>query len=433
MQTVQKQYAEKLSTVPDVLAKIRSGDKIVTGFSAGEPQALLSQMHTIAPQVENVELWTAMSFPKYEVLMNPDMKGHFEANTWFHGPGSRAAFDAGIISTVPAHLHNGIWRSIEVEKPNIFFGTCTPPDQHGYVYMAMGLVYERIMLERETTMVVLEVNPNMPRVYGETEIPISRVDHFIEVDYPVPALPPAQPSERDLVIGQNAASLVHDGDTFQLGIGAIPNAVALAFMDKKNLGVHTEMLSSSVADLVEAGVVNGSRKTLHKGKIIATFMLGDQKLYDFADCNPSVQLLDGRYVNDPRVIAQNDNMVSINTTIQVDLSGQACSEGIGHRMYSGSGGQNDTAEGAIHAKNGRSILCLYSTAKNDTISTIVPTFYPGAVVTLSRNNIDYIVTEYGIALMKGQSIRQRAKNLIAIAHPKFREELAYAVKEQGII
>jgi acyl-CoA hydrolase len=204
-------------------------------------------------------------------------------------------------------------------------------------------------------------------------------------------------------------------------------------MGKKDLGVHTEMIPSCVADLVETGVINGRRKTLHPGKIVGTFMLGDRRLYDLAHNNPSFCLMRGDYVNDPFVIARNDNMVSINTTIQVDLTGQAFSESVGFRMYSGSGGQNDTAEGAIHAKNGRSIICLYSTAKDGSISTITPSAYPGAAVTLSRNNIDYVVTEHGIAHIKGLSIRRRAERLISIAHPKFQDELRKAVRNEKII
>ncbi|HWQ62375.1 MAG TPA: acetyl-CoA hydrolase/transferase C-terminal domain-containing protein, partial [Negativicutes bacterium] len=222
------------------------------------------------------------------------------------------------------------------------------------------------------------------------------------------------------------------GDTVQLGIGGIPNAVAQAFLTKQDLGVHTEMITSSMADLAEAGVITGRRKTLHKGKMIGTFALGTQKLYDFIDGNPAVQLLRGDYVNNPFVIARNDNMVSINTALQVDLTGQICSESIGLKTYSGTGGQNDTAEGAIHARNGRSIIALYSTARDGTISTIQPWLTPGAAVTLSRNNIDYVVTEYGIAPLKARTIRQRVANLIAVAHPDFRRELGEAAFKNEI-
>lgn len=318
-----------------------------------------------------------------------------------------------------------------MKPPNVFIGTVTPMDKHGYCKTSISALYEKVFIEN-ADLVIMEVNPNLPNVGGDTELPIDEIDYIIEVDRPVPILPVAEICDTDLIIGEYVASLVNDGDTIQLGIGGIPNAVALAFMSKKDLGVHTEMITSSMADLALAGVVTGKRKNLHKGKMIGTFALGTQKLYDFIDNNPSVQLLRGEYVNNPFVIAQNDNMVSINTGIQVDLSGQICSESIGLKTWSGTGGQNDTAEGAIHAKNGRSIIALNSTAKNGTISTIQPWLNPGAVVTLSRNNIDYIVTEYGIAPMKARTIRERVENLIAVAHPDFREELRQAAFKNEI-
>jgi acyl-CoA hydrolase len=428
----ESKYKSKLITVDVALSMIKSGDKIVTGFGAGEAQSFLGKLHEIRAQVENVGVWMSMTFPKYEFFSNPEMAGHFEANSWFHGPGSRAALGSGLVSSVPAHLHNGIRRTFEVERPNIFVGCCPPIDRQGFVKMSLSVIYERLACEKCKT-IIMEVNPNMPDVWGDTEVSIDNVDYYIETDRPLSIIPPPPINEKDMMIGRNAASLVNDGDTIQLGIGSIPNAVAICFMEKKDLGVHTEMISASIVDLVEAGVINGKRKTLYPGKIVGTFILGDQKLYDFVDNNPSILLLRGEYVNNPSVVAQNDNMVSINTAIQVDLSGQVYSESIGSRMWSGSGGANDTAEGAIHAKNGRSIICLYSTAKDDTVSTITPSAYPGAVVSLSRNNVDYIVTEYGIAPMKGLSIRKRAQNLIAVSHPKFRDELEKAVKDNQII
>jgi len=428
-----EKYKSKVRSVEDVLRVIKSGDRIVTSFGAAEPRSILSRLHEIKDRVENVTVFTSFSMLNYEFMMRPDMAGHFETSTWFHGPGSRAAMDAGgNVSAVPSHLHNGSRRTADVDKPNVFMGMCTPVDKHGYVKLSMSLIFERLMLE-ECDTIILEVNPNLPNVWGETEVHIDQVDHFVEVDRPVPTIPIAPLNEKDLAIGRYVASLVNDGDTVQFGIGSIPNAVAKSLMGKKDLGVHTEMISSAIVDLVEAGVVNGSKKTLHPRKIIGTFVLGDQRLYDFVDDNPAVWLLPGGYVNHPFVVAKNDNMVSINTSMQVDLTGQAFSESIGHKMYSGSGGQNDMSEGAIHAKNGRSIICLYATAKDDSISAIVPEGYPGGIVTLSRNNLDYVVTEYGIAPLKGLSIRQRTENLINIAHPKFRDELRQAVIDKKII
>ncbi|KYZ76460.1 acetyl-CoA hydrolase [Anaerosporomusa subterranea] len=406
----------------EALALIKSGDEIVAGFCGGEPMAILKQLHTIKDRVTDVTVWYSLGMGKYEFFTNPELKLHFTTNSWFHGFGAREAHSLGTVSFQPGHLHNAFTRKIEVKPPNVFIGTVTPMDQHGYVKTSLSVLYEKTFVEH-ADLVIMEVNPHLPNVGGDTELPIDLVDYFVEVDRPIPVLPTAEVQELDKIIGGYVASLVNDGDTIQLGIGGIPNAVALAFMDKKDLGVHTEMITSSMAALAEAGVITGSKKSLHRGKMIGTFALGNQKLYDFLDGNPSVQLLRGNYVNNPFVIAKNDNMVSINTALQVDLSGQVCSESIGLRTYSGSGGQNDTAEGAIHAKNGRSIIALYSTAKNGTISAIQPWLTPGAAVTLSRNNIDYIVTEYGIAPMKARTIKQRVENLIAIAHPDFRSEL----------
>ncbi|MPN08513.1 Butanoate coenzyme A-transferase [bioreactor metagenome] len=244
-------------------------------------------------------------------------------------------------------------------------------------------------------------------------------------------MPEIGPEEK--AIGEHVASLIHDGDTIQLGIGSIPDAAAMAFRGKKDLGVHTEMITSSVADLAEEGVINNKRKSYFKDRMLGTFIFGDEKLYRFVDRNPAIQLMDSEFVNNPFEIAKNDNMVSVNTSMAVDLTGQAASETIGTLQYSGSGGQNDTAEGAIHAKNGRSILALKSTAKNGTVSAVSACLPLGSVVTLSRNNVDYIITEFGIAKMKGMDVSERAQALIAIAHPDFREALTAEAKKYNFL
>jgi acyl-CoA hydrolase len=284
--------------------------------------------------------------------------------------------------------------------------------------------------------VILELNPSHPRTFGDTELHISQVDYCIETDYPVPVLPDVQSNERDEIIGKYIADYINDGDTIQLGIGGIPYAVAAALMSKKDLGVHTEMLTSGIMKLTKAGVVTNSRKNMHNGKTVATFALGTKELYDFMDDNPSVQILDGNYVNDPAVIGLNDNQVSINTTLGMDLTGQCCSESIGHKQFSGTGGQADTVTGAQKSKNGRSFIALYSTAnvKNESgerelVSKIVPMLRPGSIVSLSRNDIDFVVTEYGVAALRGTSVKDRVQRLISIAHPDFREELERGAKE----
>ncbi|MCR4442450.1 MAG: acetyl-CoA hydrolase/transferase C-terminal domain-containing protein [Peptococcaceae bacterium] len=418
----QQMYNSKKITVEQALGLIRSGDEIVAGFCGLEPMAVLSRLHTIKDRVEDVTVWFSLGMGKYEFFTNPELKNHFHTKSWFYSGGIRSAHSLGTVSYQPGHLHNAMTRKLQVSCPRVFIGTATPMDRHGYVKVSLSVLYEKEFIEK-ADLVIMEINPRLPNVGGDTEIHIRDIDYVIEVDRPIPELPPSEVTEVERTIGAYVASLVNDGDTIQLGIGAIPNAVAQPFMDKHDLGVHTEMITTSMADLAEAGVITGRKKTLHRGKIVGTFALGSQKLYDFLDENPSVILMRGPYVNDPYVIAQNDNMVSINTALQVDLTGQVCSESIGTQHYSGTGGQTDTAVGAIHAKNGRSIIAVYSTAKGGTISTIQPWLSPGAAVTLQRNNVDYVVTEYGIACLKARTIRERVENLIAVAHPDFRAEL----------
>lgn len=418
----QELYKSKLITIEEALGKIKSGDEIVAGFCGLEPMAILSKLHTIKDRIENVTVWYSLGMGSYKFFTDTSMKDHLITKSWFYSGGARAAHKLGMVSYQPVHLHNGMTRKLEVNSPNVFIGTVAPMDRHGYVRSSLSVLYEKEFIAK-ADLVIMEVNPNLPIVGGDTELCVDEIDYFVEVDRAIPTLPQMPMSDQEKTIGEYVASLVKDGDTIQLGIGGIPNAAALAFMNKKDLGVHTEMITTSMAELAMAGVITGKRKSLHKGKMVGTFALGSQKLYDFMDNNPSVILMRGPYVNSPFIVAKNDNMVSINTGLQVDLTGQVCSESIGHIQYSGTGGQNDTAEGAIHALNGRSIIALPSTAKEGAISTIQPFLAPGAVVTLSRNNIDYIITEFGIAYMKARTIKERVFNLIAVAHPDFRKEL----------
>lgn len=425
-------YKSKLTSIEEALKQIRSGDEIVAGFCGLEPLAILSKLHTIKDKVENITVWYTLGLTNHKFYSDPEMKDTFTTKVWFYSDPIRKAHELGTVSYQPVHLHNGMTRKLDVTVPRVFIGTVSSMDKHGYFRVPLSVLYEKEFIEK-ADLVIMEVNPNLPQVHGDTHIHISEIDYLVEVDRPVPQLPRAPLSETDKTIGEYVATLVNDGDTIQLGIGKIPDAVAQAFKNKKDLGVHTEMITSSMAELAKAGVITGKRKNLNKGKMVGTFAFGNQELYDFMDNNPSVALMRGPYVNDPFIISQNDNMVSINTALQVDLSGQICSESIGSVQYSGTGGQSDTAIGAIHSKNGRSIIALYSTAKNGEISTIQPFLTPGATVTLHRNNIDYIVTEFGIAQMKGKTIRERANNLIAIAHPNFREDLRIQALKIGIL
>lgn len=432
-------YKDKLITIKDALSMVKSNDMIVTGLGSAEAQLFMNNLHTIADRVENVTVTNCLPMSSGEFL-KAEYRKAFNVDGWFYCPPLRKAHLNGNISFIPNHLHLAGVKRLDHVKPNIYIGSATMPDKHGYISLSLSNTYERRMID-EADIVILEINPNYPRTFGDVEIHYSEVDYLVVVDYEVPAIPDVASSEKDKIIGKYIADMIVDGDCIQLGIGGIPNGVAMALKDKKNLGIHTEMMTSGMVELVKSGVVNGSKKTLHKGKIVCTFALGNKELYEFLDDNPSVLIMDGNYVNDPDIIAKNDNMVSINTTIEMDLTGQCCSESIGPIQFSGTGGQADTAIGAQKAKNGRSIIALYSTAMvrnketrdKEEISKIVPMLKQGAVVSLSRNDVDYVVTEYGVASLRGTNIKERVERLIEISHPKFREELRVQAHEIGLI
>jgi acyl-CoA hydrolase len=313
------------------------------------------------------------------------------------------------------------------------------PDKHGYVSLSLSNTYEQRMIEK-ADIVILEINPNMPYSLGDVQLPVSDVDYMIESNYMPPNMPDAPFNEKDAVIGKLIADMVPDGACIQLGIGGIPNAVGEYLKTKNDLGIHTEMLTNSMVRLAKMGVITGKCKNINKGKMVTTFAMGSQELYDFLDYNPSVAIMDGCWVNDPYTIMQNDNQISINTTLEVDLTGQCASESLGSRQFSGTGGQSDTAIGAQNSKNGMSIIALYSTAmvkgkdgQKHEVSKIVAQLMQGAAVSLSRNDVDRVVTEYGVAELRGTNIRERVDRLIAIAHPDFRTQLREDAVRVGII
>ena len=424
-------YKRKLMTAEEAVRKIHSHDEIIVAVAASEPPGLLSKLHTVKDQVEDVSVVMVLPLGEYDYYMKPEMKGHFILNAWYFGGGCRKVFGQGTVAYNPTHLHNCMAKRIDVKNPRIFFGTAAPMDKNGCLNLSLGIMVEKDAIEN-ADLVVIEVNENLPRTHGDTLIHIRDVDVIVENHRPVPALPSVVPTDKDKLIGQYIAELVEDGSTIQLGIGGIPNAAALFLADKRDLGVHTEMLSDAIVDLVEAGAITGREKTIWKDKIVATFAFGSEKLYDFIHDNPMIEMQRGSVVNDPYVVGQNHKMVSINTTLQVDLFGQCCSEAIGFRQYSGSGGAADTAAGAQKSKGGKSIMALYSTVKEDSLSSIVPVLSPGAAVTLSRNDVDYVVTEYGIASLRGTNLAERVKRLSAVAHPKFRDMLLEEAKKMQL-
>ncbi len=430
----------KIISVEEALKLVKDNDVIVSGMAGAEPKLFLSKLHEVAGQVSGVRVTNCLPFENAEFFVNPAYKSSFSVDSWFYSGSLRKAHQNGNITFIPNHLHLAGRKRFEHVKPNIFVGTATPPDQHGFVSLSLSNVYE-IEACRAADIVILEINPNFPRTFGDVELHVSNIDYMIEVDYKAPILPDAEPNEKDLKIGGFIADKIEDGATLQLGIGGIPNAVAHALMGKKDLGIHTEMLTTGFMHLIKAGAVTGLKKQTHVGKHVCCFALGTQELYDFIDNNPSVQILNGNYVNDPAVIGLNDNQISINTTIEIDLTGQCASESLGHKQFSGTGGQSDTAIGAQNSKGGMSFITLYSTAnvknpetgEREEISKIVPILKPGAGVSLSRNDVDYVVTEYGCVSLRGTSISERVQLLISIAHPKFRDELMQEAKKLELI
>jgi acyl-CoA hydrolase len=396
----------------------------------------MSKFHLVKDKVTDVKVFSVLTLKPYDFYMKPEMKGHFELCSWFHAPGSRQAIKegAGTVTFVPNMLHRAATDRLKVRKPHMFFGTCTPPDEMGFVSLSLGITYEKDIIEA-AEIVVLEVNDKLPRTFGDTHVHIDDVDYFVEYSQVPPTLPSPEPDEIALRIGAHIAHLVDDGSTIQLGIGEIPNAAALSLKDKKDLGVHTEMFVDSMMELYEMGVITNKKKALHKDKFICTFAMGSQKMYNWLHNNPSVEFLRGKYVNDPCILKQNSKMVSINTCIMVDFTGQVASESIGINQYSGTGGQTDTAVGAIEGFDGlgKSIIACRSTARDGKISTIVPVLPEGTAVTLHRSHTDYVVTEHGSVRLTGLTVKERTKALISIAQPEFRAELTEKAEKMGYI
>lgn len=352
----------------------------------------------------------------------PQYDKNFHHNAFFLGGSTRAAAAEGRVDFTPVYFSEipGLLR--EDLRPNVTLLQCSPPDAHGYVSLGVSVDYTKPAAEA-SDLVIAQVNQNMPRTLGDSFLHVTQIGCLVEADTPVIELAPPKIGDVERAIGENVASLVRDGDTLQLGIGAIPDAVLLFLKEKNDLGIHTEMFSDGVVELVEAGVITNKAKTLHRGQSVATFLMGTRRLYDYVNNNPAVAMYPVDYVNDPYVIGQNDNLVSINSCVQVDIMGQVVSTSAGLRQISGVGGQVDFVRGANLSKGGRAIMAMPSTTGKGKISKIVPFLDQGSAVTTTRNEVNYVITEYGIARLKGKSLRQRAEALIRIAHPDFRDEL----------
>jgi acyl-CoA hydrolase len=419
---IKQQYTQKYISPLEAVSKIQSNQTIGVGIAGAEPVGLLTAMSEIAQNVENVHFWTCLPMRPYDIFSKPEMAGHIFNENWFYSYTDRKIHNEGRVSYIPNNLNRASTDKLYSTKGklDVFWGTATPPNDEGYMSLSIGNIVQKDLLEA-ADLKVLEINENLPFTYGDTLVHISEVDYVVENHVPLVELPSVPPSELEQRIGGYIADLIDDGSTIQLGIGGIPNAITAFIMERKDLGIHTEMVVDGMVDLIEAGVVTNRKKTLHPGKTIGAFALGTRKLYDFLDHNKDVEIYRGHYTNDPYVIAKNNKMISVNTALQVDILGQVCSQSIGTRQFSGTGGQLDTHRGAQMSEGGRGIIALRSTVKNDSISTIVPTLAPGAGVTVPSQDVDTIITEYGVAELRGLCVKDRMEALIKIAHPNFRD------------
>lgn len=430
-----KTYESRVATAEQAIAEaVQSGDRIFLTGNCSVPQRLMEALVDHAPNVENVEICHALTIGSSDYVA-PEMEGHIRANSLFIGPNVRKAVQEGRADFTPVLLSEfTLLFKNNVLPLDVAFVHLSPPDEHGFCSYGIETGLTKSPAE-SADIIVAEVNENMPRCLGDSFIHVSRLDYIVPVDYPLMELPMAAGglSDTHIKIGEHIAELIPDGATMQMGIGAIPDAVLKFLGDKRDLGVHTELFSDSVIDMVEAGVITNARKTLHPGKITAGFMIGTNKLYQWAHDNPLIDLHRTEYINDPFVIAQNERQVAINSAIEVDLTGQVCADSIGPKLYSGVGGQLDFIYGASLSEGGVPIIALPATVKGKGISRIVPMLKQGAGVVTTRYHVHYVVTEYGVADLYGKTIRERARALIGIAAPAFRDELTRAAKELNYI
>lgn len=415
-------FRRKTMAARDALRAVESGMRIYIHPGCAEPETLVEALIERAPHVHDVEVVHLLTLGRADYV-EPHMQSHFRHNAMFIGGNVRKAVNEGLADYTPIYLSEieGLFENGQMPL-DVALIQVSPPDAHGFCSFGVG-VDTTLTAARTAKRVIAQVNERMPRTYGDSFIHVSQIDAFVQVDRPLCELPREPITDLQRQIARNVASLIEDGDTLQLGIGGIPDAVLLELTNHRDLGIHTEMISESAIPLIESGVINGARKSLHPRKVILAFLLGTQTMFDFVHDNPVFEFHPCKYTNHPFVIAQNERMVSINSTLQVDITGQVCSDSIGTQFYSGFGGQVDFIRGARHSKGGKPIIAMPATAKDDKISRIVPQLTPGSGVVASRGSVHYVITEFGIAYLHGKSIRERAEALIQIAHPKFRNEL----------
>lgn len=417
-------FRRKSVTAEEAVRHIRSGQRVYVTGNCSVPEKLLDALVERAPELNDVELVQVLTFGRAPQVA-PELAGHLRVNTLFISDNVRKAVNEGRADFTPCFLSEIPLLFRHGHLPlDIALVHVSPPDEHGFCSFGVEVGVTKTAAQ-SAKIVIAQVNPNMPRTLGDAFIHVSKIDYVVAVDAPLPEVHMADSSELAQRIARHIADLIPDGATLQTGIGAIPDAVLRQLGNKRHLGIHTELFSDGVIDLIERGVVDGEMKTLHPGKIVAGFILGTRRLFDFVHDNPIFELHPTEYVNDPFIIAQNDRMVAINSAIEVDLTGQVCADSIGPRLYSGVGGQVDFIYGASRSKGGIPIVAQPSTATigGQPMSKIVPTLKPGAGVVTSRNHVHHVVTEHGVADLYGKTIRQRARALIDIAAPEFRAEL----------
>lgn len=425
-------YLQKRTSAADAVRQVRNGDFIIVPTGVGEPPALLTALSEQRLNFHDVKVGQILAIRKYAYI-DPATTEHVRHVAFFFGGATRAGGQAGWIDFVPNYFSE-IPRLIECGQipADVVFSMASPMDDQGFFSLSLGADYTMAAVEKARA-VVLEVNPNVPFAFGDCRVHISQVAALVETDEPVlevglPTIGPVQ-----VAIGKYVADLIDDGSTLQIGYGGIPDAVVMQLAHKHDLGIHTEMIGDGILTLVESGAVTNRRKNYLPGKSIATFALGSHKLYQFMNRNPALEIHPVNFTNDPALAGLNDNLVAINATLQIDLLGQCGSESLGHAPYSGTGGQSDFVRAANRSRGGKAFIVLPSTAKDDAISRIVPVLAPGTHVSTTKNDISYVVTEYGVAQLRGKSAKQRAQELIGIAHPAFRSELTQMAKSLRIL
>lgn len=416
-----KEYEKKCVSIEEAIKNIHDNDKVVMAFGCGEPRGIVRALRENYKDYKNVEIINMLLLGETH-WVDEEVKGHFRYNSFFASGTNRKAIADGTADFTTCYLSEAPMVLRDIVKPRVAVMSVTPPDDEGYVSLGTNCDYIETTISH-CEVVIGQVNKNVPYTYGKTRKHFSEFTCFAEYDEELPEVPSLPITEVERQIGKNCASLINDGDTIQLGIGGIPNAICEELKHKKDLGLHSEMVGDGVVDLIESGVINNSKKTINKGKTVLGFAFGTKKLFDFLNNNKDVVMTPMDYVNNPFVIAQHDNMVSVNSCIEIDLMGQVVSDTIGLNQFSGVGGQVDFVRGATMSKGGRSIMAMPSSAKKGTVSKIVPKITDYSTVTTTRNDVNFVVTEYGIAQLKGKTLKERARSLISIAHPDFREEL----------